>query len=136
MNCGSDIIIYMKLNKLTSQEKAVIILKKTEIPFTGEYEEFTEDGIFVCRQCENPLYDSKAKFNAGCGWPSFDDIYPGSVREVFDMDGQRTEIVCSRCGGHLGHVFKGEGFTPKDTRHCVNSISIKFVPREKINGKE
>ena len=125
----------MKLNKLTPEEKEVIIGKKTEAPFTGEYDEFFKDGIFVCRQCDNPLYDSKSKFNAGCGWPAFDDIYPGSVKEILDKDGYRTEIVCSKCNAHLGHIFRGEGFTQKDTRHCVNSISIKFVPRDE-NEKE
>ncbi|MDY0097495.1 MAG: methionine-R-sulfoxide reductase [Candidatus Dojkabacteria bacterium] len=120
----------MKLNKLTKEEKEVIINKGTEAPFTGEYENFYKEGIYVCRQCDQPLYDSKAKFDAGCGWPSFDDIFPNSVKEVMDRDGSRTEILCSRCNGHLGHVFRGEGFTPKNTRHCVNSVSIKFVEKE------
>jgi methionine-R-sulfoxide reductase len=118
----------MKLNKLTKEEREVMINKNTEAPYTGEYDNFFEDGIYVCKQCDNPLYDSKAKFNAGCGWPAFDDIYSGAVKEV--RDGYRTEIVCNRCGAHLGHIFRGEGLTPKDTRHCVNSISIKFVSRE------
>jgi len=126
----------MKLNKLTPEEEEVIINKKTETPFTGEYDEFFEDGVFVCKRCDNPLYDSKAKFDAGCGWPAFDDMYPGAVKELLDRDGRRTEIVCGRCGAHLGHVFRGEGFTPKDTRHCVNSISIKFVPRSKWKRKK
>ena len=121
----------MKLNKLTPKEEEVIKNKKTEAPFTGEYDEFFEDGVFLCRWCDNPLYDSKAKFNAGCGWPAFDDIYPGAVKELLDEDGRRVEIVCSRCGAHLGHVFRGEGYTSSDTRHCVNSLSIKFLPREK-----
>jgi methionine-R-sulfoxide reductase len=122
----------MKLNDLTREEKEVIINKNTEIPFTGEYDEFFEDGIFVCRQCGNKLYDSKTKFDAGCGWPAFDEMYPNSVEEVLDEDGSRIEIICSKCRGHLGHIFKGERFTPKDTRHCVNSLSIKFVPRKSI----
>lgn len=121
----------MKLNKLTKEEKDVIINKGTEVPFTGEYNNFFEDGVFVCRQCNNPLYDSKAKFDAGCGWPSFDQIYDKAVKEVLDEDGVRTEIICSKCGAHLGHLFRGEKLTKKDTRHCVNSLSIKFVPRKK-----
>ncbi len=119
----------MKLNKLTPQEEDVIINKMTETPFSGEYDSFFKDGIYVCRQCENPLFDSKAKFDAGCGWPSFDDFFPGAVEEI--SNGYRDEIVCNRCKGHLGHVFRGEGLTPKDTRHCVNSLSIRFVPRKK-----
>lgn len=119
----------MKLNKLTEKQKDVIIDKSTETPFTGEYNNFYKEGVYVCRQCDQPLYDSKAKFDAGCGWPSFDDFFPNSVVEILDKDGRRTEIVCSKCKGHLGHVFRGEGHTPKDTRHCVNSVSIKFVAR-------
>jgi methionine-R-sulfoxide reductase len=121
----------MKLNKLTDQEKEVIINKKTEPPFSGEYDDFFEDGVFVCRQCDNLLYDSKAKFSAGCGWPAFDDMYADAVREVPDKDGRRVEIVCAKCEAHLGHIFRGEGLTPKNTRHCVNSLSIKFIPRDK-----
>jgi methionine-R-sulfoxide reductase len=120
----------MKLNKLTDQERAVIINKQTEVPFTGEYDEFFQKGMYICRQCENPLYSSEAKFRSGCGWPSFDDEVKGSVKRIPDPDGLRTEIICARCGGHLGHVFLGEGYTQKDTRHCVNSLSIKFVPEK------
>jgi peptide-methionine (R)-S-oxide reductase len=120
----------MKLNKLTKEERDVIINKSTENPFSGEYENFFKDGIYVCKQCDNPLYDSKAKFDAGCGWPSFDEMYEGAVKEISDEDGSRTEIVCAKCDAHLGHVFRGEKLTRKDTRHCVNSLSIKFVPRE------
>ncbi len=120
----------MKLNKLTKEESEIIINKKTEAPFTGEYDKFFEEGIYVCRQCGNKLYDSKSKFDAGCGWPAFDEMYPNSVEEVLDKDGSRTEIVCSQCKGHLGHIFKGEKFTLKDTRHCVNSLSIKFFPNK------
>ncbi len=117
----------MKLNKLSEKEKKVIVDKETEKPFSGEYDDFYKDGEYVCRQCDQPLYSSKAKFDAGCGWPAFDDMYNGAVEEIPDADGRRVEIVCSRCKAHLGHIFKGEGFTPKDTRHCVNSLSIKFV---------
>lgn len=120
----------MKLNKLTPKEKNIILNKGTEPPFTGKYDDFFQDGVFVCKQCDNPLYDSKTKFDAGCGWPAFDDTYPNAVEEVVDNDGHRKEILCSKCKGHLGHVFRGEGFTPTDTRHCVNSLSIKFLPRQ------
>ena len=116
-------------NQLTSEEAAVIIDKHTERPFTGEYDEFFKEGTYVCRRCNNPLFSSATKFNSGCGWPSFDDHFEGSVKEVPDADGSRTEIVCANCGGHLGHVFVGEHSTDKDTRHCVNSLSIRFVPK-------
>jgi methionine-R-sulfoxide reductase len=122
----------MKLNKLTVEERAVIVGKQTEAPFSGEYDEFFKKGIYVCRQCNNPLYSSEAKFKSGCGWPSFDDEAKDSVRRISDADGMRTEIVCARCGGHLGHVFLGEGYTEKDTRHCVNSLSIKFIPEKTV----
>jgi methionine-R-sulfoxide reductase len=114
-------------NELNDEEKRVILRKGTEYPFTGEYNSFYEKGTFVCRQCEAPLYRSETKFNSGCGWPSFDDQIDHHVEKVLDADGRRTEIVCAHCKGHLGHVFYGEGFTQKDTRHCVNSISMKFI---------
>ncbi len=113
-------------NKLTPEEERVIKGKATEPPFTGEYDSFYKKGIYVCRQCNQPLFTSEAKFKSGCGWPSFDDNFEGSVKRILDDDGIRTEIICSNCGGHLGHVFEGERFTPKNTRHCVNSLSIKF----------
>ena len=113
-------------NKLTEEEQRVILRKGTEMPFTGEYNSVKESGTFVCRQCENPLYSTSDKFDSGCGWPSFDDEIKGSVRRVLDADGRRVEIVCANCNGHLGHVFEGERFTSKNTRHCVNSISLKF----------
>jgi methionine-R-sulfoxide reductase len=115
------------MNKLSPEEKEVILFKSTEKPFSGEYENFYEDGIYVCRQCDNPLFTSRAKFDANCGWPAFDDCMFGAVIEIPDADGSRTEIICANCKGHLGHVFKGEKFTEKDTRHCVNSLSIRFV---------
>lgn len=114
-------------NALNPEEQRVILKKGTEYPFTGEYNSFYEIGTFVCRQCESPLYRSETKFNSGCGWPSFDDQIGNNVTHVLDADGRRTEIICSNCKGHLGHVFFGERFTPKDTRHCVNSISMKFI---------
>ena len=121
----------MKYNKLTLEQRAVIEDKATERPFTGEYNDFFKKGIYVCARCDNPLFNSAAKFKSGCGWPSFDDEFDGAVKIISDADGQRTEIVCAKCGAHLGHVFTGEKLTEKDTRHCVNSLSIRFVPEEK-----
>ena len=118
----------MKFNPLTLEEQKVILHKGTERPYTGKWLENKQAGTYVCRQCNQPLYNSADKFDSHCGWPSFDDEIPGAVKRVRDADGHRTEIVCSNCGGHLGHVFEGEGFTEKNTRHCVNSISMDFIP--------
>ena len=122
-------------NNLTKEEARVIINKSTEYPFTGIYESFNARGTYLCKKCGSALYHSDAKFDASCGWPSFDDEIDGAVRQVRDADGMRTEIVCASCGGHLGHVFMGEGFTPKNTRHCVNSVSLDFVPQILPSGR-
>ncbi len=115
-------------NRLSDFESHIILDKGTEMPFSGEYNNFKSTGTFVCKQCEQALFHSNDKFDSGCGWPSFDDEILGSVERVPDADGQRVEIICSSCGGHLGHVFSGERFTEKNTRHCVNSASLKFIP--------
>ncbi len=120
----------MKFKKLTTDEERVIVHKGTEAPFTGEFDDFYEKGTYECKRCGAELYRSTDKFKSGCGWPSFDDEIDGAVKRVPDADGRRTEILCAGCGAHLGHVFTGEGYTRKDIRHCVNSISLEFVPEK------
>ena len=117
-------------NPLSPEEKVVIEYKGTERPFTGEYDDFYEDGTYLCRRCNAELYRSVDKFDAHCGWPAFDKEVEGAVKHLRDPDGMRIEVECANCGGHLGHVFMGEGFTETNARHCINSISMKFVPAE------
>lgn len=121
----------MEYNKLNPEEEKVIVYKATEPPFSGEYDNFYEEGTYICKKCNSPLFSSKSKFNSGCGWPSFDEYIPNAIRHVPDPDGVRTEIECENCGGHLGHEFLGENLTEKNRRECVNSLSIRFIPKEK-----
>ena len=120
----------MKLRKLTPEEEKVIVNKGTEVPFSGEYDSNFKPGTYVCKRCGAPLYRSEDKFDARCGWPSFDDEIKGAVKRVPDPDGIRTEVECARCGAHLGHVFEGERFTKKNVRLCIISISMIFVPKK------
>ncbi|MEE2931252.1 MAG: methionine-R-sulfoxide reductase [Bacteroidota bacterium] len=120
--------------KLSPEERDVIVYKGTEKPFSGEYNNHFEKGIFLCRACSNPLFESATKFNSGCGWPSFDEEIEGAINRYPDYSGgkERVEICCAKCNGHLGHVFEGEGMTVKNTRHCVNSLSIRFKPYNEL----
>jgi peptide-methionine (R)-S-oxide reductase len=127
----SELVENKNFNKLTKEEEKIIIYKGTEAPYSGKYDKFNAKGTYICKRCNAPLYRSETKFDANCGWPSFDDEIKGAVTKVADIDGYRTEIICAKCKAHLGHVFTGEGFTAKNTRHCVNSISMNFIPDKK-----
>ena len=124
------------LRELTEDEKKVIVFRGTELPFIGKFNEHWVKGTYICKRCGAKLYRSESKFEAGCGWPAFDDEVPGAVKRIPDSDGVRTEISCTNCGAHLGHVFTGEGYTEKNVRHCVNSISMDFIPDEQNKIKE
>lgn len=122
-------------NKLTNEEARIIVDKGTEYPGMGDYEHNKAEGVYLCKRCNNPLYTSDYKFESHCGWPSFDEEIHGGVKRVPDADGRRTEIVCANCDAHLGHVFEGEYLTAKNVRHCVNSISMTFVPVEELENE-
>lgn len=120
-----------KYNELTAEEKRVIVHKGTEAPFVNEYDHNFREGTYICKRCNAPLYKSEDKFDSECGWPAFDQEIPGAVRRKTDADGVRVEVLCANCGAHLGHVFEGEHMTEKNMRFCINSISMRFIPKDK-----
>lgn len=122
-----------KYNQLSQKEQYVILHKGTDRPFTGEYTDKFDQGIYICRQCNNPLYTSEDKFPSHCGWPSFDAEIKGAVKRIPDADGLRVEIICNNSQGHLGHVFEGEGYTDKNIRHCVNTTSLRFFSKDEMD---
>lgn len=122
--------------KLSLDEERIILQKGTEAPFSGKYDNFFESGMYTCKRCGAQLYKSESKFDAGCGWPAFDDEIPGAIKRVSDSDGVRTEISCAKCGAHLGHVFEGEKITPRNIRYCVNSLSLDFIPAQNPESVE
>lgn len=126
----------LEFNRLSDKEADVIVRKATEKPFSGKYYKFNENGTYLCKRCNTPLYNSNTKFESGCGWPSFDDAIKGAMKRILDADGRRVEIVCANCGAHLGHVFEGEHLTAKNIRYCVNSISLKFEPKSMDENKK
>ncbi len=122
--------------RLTKEEERIIVRRGTEAPFSGKYNDFWKEGTYVCRRCSTPLYRSEDKFDAHCGWPAFEDEIKGAVRRIPDPDGHRTEIECAKCGAHLGHVFEGEHLTAKNVRHCVNSMSMRFISKYTDNASD
>jgi peptide-methionine (R)-S-oxide reductase len=130
------VVTLKETERLTKEEERIIVRRGTEAPFSGKYNDFWKEGTYVCRRCSTPLYRSEDKFDAHCGWPAFEDEIKGAVRRIPDPDGHRTEIECAKCGAHLGHVFEGEHLTAKNVRHCVNSMSMRFISKYTDNASD